>query len=327
MTIKRADRVAAKAEAPASDEVAYVLHYDRGQNSAVSVGNYDEAIFGQSYGAELMSAVKGMTIASIDVYFEAVPDAAAIQIYENDGEGFVVVAEKEFTPAATSWNHVEFDNAYTISGKEIIYAVKVTGMKAGKFYVGIDEGPASRGFGDLCNVGGTTWWSMADLGIDSNFCVRANVTGTRTAELSWITVDKNEMTVAPGASETLKVSLNRANLFDGVYEGSIVFNTNDPLCPTKTIPVYMAKNINVGIDAAAMHSVKAIFDGSNLVLTADKSISAVRIYSVAGMTVASNVVAGNRVAVSLDACQSGIYMVNVRFADGSKETLKLAIRR
>ena len=325
--MKRADRAAKASETHANDDVAYVLHYDRGQVSAVSVGNYATAIFGQSYASELMTAVKGMTIECIDAYIESVPTKAVAQIYEKDGDSYVVVAEKEFTPAAKSWNHITLDEPYIITGKEIIYAVKIEGMLASKFYMGIDEGPAVRGYGDLCNVGGSTWWSMGDLGIDSNFCVRANVTGTRTAELSWLSIDKEELSVAPGATDNLKVTFNRANLLDGTYEGSIVFTTNDPLCPTKTIPVYMTKNIKSGIDAAKANSVKAVVDGNNLVLTSEKIISTVRIIGTTGITAGSNTTAGNRVAVALDNCPAGIYVVSIRYNDGSKEALKLAIGR
>ncbi len=40
-------------------------------------------------------------------------------------------------------------------------------------------------FGDVVNVGGETWWSMGDLGINSNFCIRAMWTGDRTPAISW----------------------------------------------------------------------------------------------------------------------------------------------
>lgn len=134
--IKCANR-AVKASETHADDVAYVLHYDRGQVSAVSVGNYTTAIFGQSYASELMAAVKGMTIECIDAYIESVPTKAVAQIYEKDGDSYVVVAEKEFTPAAKSWNHITLDEPYIITGKEIIYAVKIEGMLASKFYMGI----------------------------------------------------------------------------------------------------------------------------------------------------------------------------------------------
>lgn len=322
-----AKRAVTTTDAPAGEDVAHVLRYDKGQNSAVSVGNYADAIFGQSYAAEYMSAVEGMKISSIDAYIESMPTKAVAQIYEKNGEDYTLVAEQEFTPTEKAWNHVAFNEAYTISGKEVIYAVKIEGMSADKYYIGIDEGPAARGYGDLTNVGGTTWWSMADLGINSNFCVRANVTGTRTPELSWLSIDKQEMNVAAGATDKVKVTLNRANLLCDTYEGRVVFTTNDPLCPVKTIPVYMTKKVMSGIDAPKTNTVKAVVDGSNLVLSADKAISTVRIISTTGMTVGANTVAGNRVAMAIDNCPSGFYVVSVRFVDGTTEAVKLVIRR
>ncbi|MGM9868441.1 MAG: GEVED domain-containing protein [Sodaliphilus sp.] len=322
-----AKRAVNTTEAPADDEVAHVLRYDKGQNSAVAVNDCDEAIFGQSYAAEYMSAVEGMKISSIDAYIESVPTKVVAQIYEKNGEDFTLVAEQEFTPTEKSWNHVAFNEAYTISGKEVIYAVKLSGMPAGKYYIGIDEGPAATGYGDLCNVGGVTWWAMSELGINSNFCVRANVTGTRTPELSWLSVDKKELNVPTGASDKVKVTLNRANLLCDTYEGRVLFATNDPLCPVKTIPVYMTKKVLSGIDAVKTNNVKAVVDGSNLVLAADKAISTVRIISTTGMTLGANTVAGNRVAMNIDNCPTGFYVVSVRFVDGTTEAVKLAIRR
>ncbi|MBD5310786.1 MAG: hypothetical protein HDS13_01285 [Bacteroides sp.] len=47
--------------------------------------------------------------------------------------------------------------------------------------------------GILTTIGGDTWWSLMELGIDHNFCIRGNVSGDCTAALKWLTLDIDEM--------------------------------------------------------------------------------------------------------------------------------------
>lgn len=327
VTAKRIQGKVINKESAAGEEAEYVLRYDKGQYSAVSVTNYSEALFGQCFLSEYMSAIKGMYIQSISTYFENLPETASALIFEKQGEEYVSVYEQEFTPIAGAWNDIILDTPYVITGNEIIYAIKVAGMAADKYYIGMDNGPAVRGYGDLCNVGGTIWWSMADLGLDYNFCIRANVCGNPTSEISWLTVDKEELSVATGQSDKVKISIDRANLLNGTYEGSIIFTTNDPLTPSKSIPVYMTNTLSSGIDATMATSTEATMQGNELVLTSDEVISTARILTADGITIATNSVSDHRVAISLDKCPSGIYFVAVRLADGTKETIKLAIHR
>ncbi|MGN1246907.1 MAG: GEVED domain-containing protein [Muribaculaceae bacterium] len=307
--------------------IAHVLKYDTEHYDAVNVGNSEYAIFGQSYVADFMAALKGMNIACIDAYIQDPTASAAAQIYEEIDGTYTLVAEKEFTPEANAWNRIFFDEPYLISGKSIIYAVKLNNLESGKFHIGIDAGPAVAGYGDLCNIGGETWWSMASLGIDSNFCVRANVSGTPTAEISWLSINKNSLNIAPGESDNVKVTLNRNNLLDGSYEGRVVFATNDPLCPTKNVAVYMLKSVKVGIDAAKARNAAATIEGNDLVITSDKAIASVRLISTTGASLGCNFGSGNRVAVTLDACNAGIYVAEIRYTDGAKECIKVAVTR
>lgn len=315
------------AAAPQNNEVAYVLRYDSGKNSAIGIGNYADAIFGQYYPSDMLSSIRGMQISSIDAYIYEVPGKVFAQIYEGMDDDFQLVAEQEFTPTQDSWNHIEFQTPYTITGKDIIYAVKLTGMSAGHFYIGIDGSDAVRGYGDLCNVGGTMWWSMADLGIDNNFCVRANVTGERTADISWLSVDKTQLSIEPGNHEDLKVTINRDKLIGDSYEARIVITTNDPLAPALTIPVYMTRTMGTGLDISTLQGCEVKVIGDNLVVASEKEITNVTINNIAGMTTGLSTAAGNDVAVSLDNCTSGIYVVSIKYADGSNDTMKMAIKR
>lgn len=327
VVVKRAQKLLPAAKVEAADEVVYVLRYDTEQYDAIGVGNFADAIFGQYYPAEIMQSIRGMKISSVDAYIYEVPAGASAQIYEKNGDSYTLVAEQEFTPVAESWNHVVFDTHYTISGKDLIYAVKITGMVENHYYIGIDKTSAVRGYGDLCNVGGSMWWSMADLGIDSNFCVRANVTGEPTAEISWLSLDKNQISLEAGGNEQITATLNRDNLLSGTYEAHIILSSNDPLAPSLSIPVYMTKSMSSGLDITTLKSCGVKVAGDNLMVTSDKEISNVVVTNVAGMTTGRNTVSGNSVAVSLDNCASGVYVVSIKYADGSKDNMKMVIKR
>ena len=53
--------------------------------------------------------------------------------------------------------------------------VNIDGFEPTDFVIGIDGGHVQNGFGDMVKLG-NTWWSAGDLGLNSNFCIRANVT-------------------------------------------------------------------------------------------------------------------------------------------------------
>lgn len=309
------------------DNIAYVLHYDGEQYQAVGVGNYSESVFGQYYPAEVLASVKGMSITSIDVFIQDIPEKSSVLIYEMRNGAYEVVAEQIFEPVAESWNRVVLDKPYEINGADIIYAFKATGTVDGMYPMGVDNLPAVRGYGDLCNVGGETWWSMADLGIDHNFCVRANVSGELTPSLSWLSLNTEKVSLQSGDIESVLMSVNRDNLPEGTYEASVVVTSNDPLTPIKLIPVYMTRALTTGIDIpASMAAEVKVMDGK-LVVAAAKNVKEVAIYSLDGLCVARATANGFTTVVPLDNCATGIYMVHVGYDDGNADSMKMVIKR
>lgn len=320
--------VRAAAENASDDNAVHTLRYDGGVRTAVGLGNYSEALFGQLCPAEMMQSVKGLKLASIDAYIEEVPESAFAQVYEMTDGAYKLVAEKEFTPQSASWNHVEFDTPITVSGADLIYAVRFTGMTAGKYYIGIDAISAVAGYGDICNVGGDTWWSMADLGIDNNFCIRASLKGDRTPEISWLTLDKKELTVAPGNNEKVTATLNGKNLLDGTYEARVIIASNDPLTPMQSFPVYLTKGMSTGINTIAVNNCSVKIEGESLVIVSDKDMTSARVTNTAGMTMAAaNAAATQNISLNLSACNTGMYIVTVTYADGTHESMKMTIAR
>lgn len=247
---KMSDKRMAKRMAPANDsEAQYVLKYSGDNYSKIGLGNASSAIFANMYPGDMLSNIVGMSVSSVDVYVGDAPKSASIVIYgeKSQTKNGELVAEKSFAPVADSWNHVVLDQPIAIDGKDLWVGVKMNELKESDYCIGVDQGPAIVGFGDIVNIGGDTWWSMADLGLDYNYCIRANVTGTRTAAINWLSVDKNNVEVAAGNTEKVNVNFAPQGLAEGIYEAYLDITINDPLNAYTRIPVYMTKGQSSGI--------------------------------------------------------------------------------
>ncbi len=321
-------RAAAKASEPAQEEtVQHVLRYDGGFESAVGIGNYDVAVFAQYYPSDVMKSIKGMKVSSIDVYFHEIPAKASVNLYGQGSFGVAgeLIAKQEFTPVADSWNHIVLDNPVEITGEDFWYGIELNDMAEGMFYIGVDGIPAVAGYGDLC-LAGDHWWSMADLGIDHNFCIRANVAGERTAAISWLDVDIKEAILKAGESAELKASLNAEGLSSAVYEAAIKITSNDELMPVVSIPVYLTNGIATGIDTSRLRKTTVRVADGNIVISSDDNIACVNAFDMAGRTVASTT-PGRTQRISLGNFQAGVYMISVVYGDGSREAFKIAVAK
>lgn len=58
----------------------------------------------------------------------------------------------------------------------------------------------------------------------------------------WLDFDINTLTIAPGASDSITVTLNTAGLEAGTYEGAVHLNVNQPLTPVLTLPITLHVN-------------------------------------------------------------------------------------
>lgn len=319
-------RKAAAAKGPQKDETAiHTLSYDKDMDNAVRFGNYETGMFAQYWPEEYMTSLKGLTINSIDVYFEDPSEKSAICIFNVDSEGKLTqIYKQDFVSAATSWNHVVLDKPVTINGEGLVYGVELK-MKDECYHIGIDAHPADAGYGDLCNVG-DNWWSMAALGMDHNLCIRANLGGERTAALSWLNVDKKSVTLASGAKETVEVKVDGSKMSTGVHEARLVVKSNDALTPLFAIPVYMVNGMLAGIETSTLSSTKvSVVDGKILINSAD-AIFGVNCYSMSGMQVKAEREADGY-AIALDGFGSGVYAISISYADGHKESMKVAVGR
>lgn len=317
------------ATSPAS-EAEFVLRYDGGYESAVSLGNYSSGVFAHYYPREKMAALKGMKISSIEVFINELPEATSIKVY---GQGVdrahagAVIVDQEFTAQPASWNVVTLDTPVEITGEDIWFGVEMRNMSASKYHIGIDGVAAVAGYGDLCNIGGETWWSMAELGIDHNYCIRANVTGERSAYLDWLSIDKTALSLGAGESATVKATMNPSNLVEGMYEAAIEIRSNDELKPLHTIPVYFANGIMTSIEPVTVAISGTKLTAEGLSITADNAIADILVVDVAGRMVIRMSPGENSAVVPVESLSDGVYVLSVTYVDGSSESMKFALSR
>ena len=224
-------------------------------------------------------------------------------------------------------NHIVLDKTLEITGDDMWFGVRINGMESGKYYIGIDGSTAVQGYGDMINVGGNGWWSLTDLGQKHNLCVRINLTGERTPEISWINLDKKDFTVEPGGFVDVKATLDASKLETAFYEAAIVLSSNDLLSPEYTIPVYMTNGILNAINTIDATRVNVKMVGNDLVLESAALIEAVNVYDLTGALVDRKAVNEYCSVVSLGNLASGVYVVNIIYADGATETIKAGIMK
>jgi hypothetical protein len=199
-----------------------------------------------------------------------------------------------------------------------------------KYYVGIDNGDAVRSFGDIVKIGapeGPKWWSMGDLGVDNNYCIRANVTGERTPAISWMSMDKQNLNIAGGSKDTYTATMNAGKLSKNLYEGFIEIQSNDALRSNVRIPVYLNNGVVSGIINDDMLSSVISFDNSAIAVKASKSIEGITLADVAGHIFKDMKAPSRDTRINVSSLATGIYVLTLRYADGGKDTIKLPIMR
>lgn len=329
--VKRAARKSVVKTEPASaDAVQHVLRYDNGYYDAIALSNGNSATYAQYFPANMAGNLKGMTLSSVDVYLFDVASVNKVVIYEGSSQDRPdkMLVSQDFTAKPKQWNRVELDKPVVIGDKDLWVGVYMEGLSEYEYNIGIDAGSATRGFGDRVNVGGATWWSLADLGMDNNFCIRANVTGERTPAISWLSVDKQNFTLAAGQSETVTVSVNPVNLQPALYEALIEIDSNDNLKKIVKVPVYLKEVDDAGVNMNHSDAVLSVYgSGDYRTVAAEKTMNRIVLTNLNGAAVSAWEVSGESCNIALSQLQSGIYLLCVEFADGTKANVKLPVWR
>ena len=150
------------------------------------------------------------------------------------------------------------------------------------------------------------------------------MTGERTAPINWLSVDKNNVVAEKDNTATINVKLNGSKLESGLYEAYIEVKTNDELLKTVVIPVYLQNGEATGIinkEVANGTSIK--FSANGVSVEAGKQIATVSVATLAGANIASSTVNANSCTIGFNAPEHTIYIVTVKYADGSKYSVKV----
>ena len=202
-------------------------------------------------------------------------------------------------------------------------------MKAGEYNIGID-GPGSEkgviGFGDLINIGQNVWWSMGDLGMKYNYCLRANVTGQRTPAINWLSVDTKHLDVASGKEGKVNVSVDASKLDNALYEAKIEIRTNDDLRSVVTIPVYVINGKGTGIISKQYTGGANVrISGHDLAVSSDKDIVRIQVFDLSGRLTETLSVGGRSYNATLTGVSGALYILKVVYADGTSSTIKVPV--
>lgn len=319
-----------KKEAPIKDaDTQFVLKYDSDVYDCIGLGNSATAVFANMYPGAMVSNLAGMTVNSVDVYIGTAPQSASIVLYGQNTQDKCgeVIAEKAFTPTANTWNHIVLDNPVKIGDTDLWVGVKMNGLKASGYYIGVDEGPAKVGFSDIVNIGGETWWSMSDLGLDYSYCIRANVGGTRTPVINWLSLDKENLEVAAGTTGKIGLSFTTQGLKKGLYEAAIEITTNDPLAKSTVVPVYMVNGDLSAISSIENDKPGIILSGDILTVKTNKPVTGIRVSDINGRNVMNAAGNGNEATVDLSSFGKGVYIVTVVHKDGTSVSVKVPVTK
>ena len=200
---------------------AFVLKYCADEfGSSLGLESGTEVTYAAYYPGEMLSSISGMTISSVDVYVYDPSETSEIVIYgeKSQSANGEAICTQTFTPIADSWNHIELENPVEITGNDLWIGAKFGGFEPATYQIGVDNGPSVIGFADRVNVGGSTWWSLADLGQDGNILIKANVTGERTVAIDWLDIDKTNVSIEQGEEEDVSLTFSTAGLEGTLYE-------------------------------------------------------------------------------------------------------------
>ncbi len=216
-----------------------VIRYDNGiYDDAIGLTNGGTFEVAAYWPASSMAQYAGMELEKVEIYINDVPSASSLKIY---GQGTssapgALLHTQSFTSTPDTWLTVELDTPVAISGQDIWIAYEVT-HGAGEFPPGADAGPAVVGFGDMIGLNGA--WDPVSViaGFNVNWNIAAYLVEGSGPIGEWLTATPLSGVVEGGASVTIDVNFDATGLSTGSYEGSLVFNSNDPSNPVVTVPV------------------------------------------------------------------------------------------
>ncbi|NQT63245.1 MAG: T9SS type A sorting domain-containing protein [Candidatus Marinimicrobia bacterium] len=161
----------------AMDTDIYNLHWDNGiYEDAVGVIGGGNIIGAARFSPENLVDADGDILEMIRFYLNDGADVA-VKVWTGELAETLVYEQTVSNPLAYGWNEVELTVPVEISSSDWFWiGFEAVGTLDGEYCIGMDEGPAVIGYGDVVSTDdGATWQSLAGFGIDRNVMVQGVV--------------------------------------------------------------------------------------------------------------------------------------------------------
>jgi hypothetical protein len=303
---------------PETDATA-VLHYDGDNGSAVGWNSPPITV---TVAARFLNSMclpyAGMAVTSVEVYINdlnAGSNAMMIKIYDmgNSYEPGALLYEQAFTPAGASWEVINLTTPVMVTGADLWVGYQFTQTDATIYIPGTDAGPADPN-GDFLSTG--VGWSHLSPGLDYNWNIRANLTGTPIVH--WLTAAPMSGTIAPAAFSPVVLGFNELlNLDLGTYGATVKLLSNDPITPVLDVPVTLVV-AGVGIPEIDKLGVMIYPNPSQekLNIVTNGTFNKATITDFTGKIV----FVGNSKTIDISNLSNGVYFVKVETAQGISNT-------
>ena len=196
-----------------------------------------------------------------------------LKIYKGAAGNNLIYSQTLTNFVANTWNTFELTTPIEIdTDSDLFVAIQVTNADNYIPTVGLDNGPAIVGKGDLVSFDGTNWVNLAVYGIDRNFSMRAyadtSTNGKSMAQGQWL---EEPTHVAPAGNIQINPAIASGEAFNSTRDllGYNVYRNNIKINPSLVTSTSYADN-NVMSGAYTYH-VTAVLNG-------DESAPSVPVY-------------------------------------------------
>ena len=150
------------------------LSYSDGTNfTGLGYGSLVPFSVGARFTPEQLSGFDNFNIIQVEYFLFEDVSSMSVKIYEGAQGNILIYEQQVFDFISGAWNLFYLNTPPPIdASKDLYVTVELQQADDYTFPVGLDNGPAVAGYGDLINYQGL-WESLTDYGFDNNISVRA----------------------------------------------------------------------------------------------------------------------------------------------------------
>lgn len=266
-----------------------------------SAVKFDYSVINPHIGRKLTSVIIGVNDMPSGTTKVLVYDRG---LYVTPGAGNLL-AEKTFTPSASSEIIVNLNQPIYLDGKDI-WIGWICEAIAGTYPIGLDGGPRVSGVNWLSIGPG---WSELTPSIDNNLYIKGILQDNPIHQ--WVSVSPQSGIVNPGESQPITLSFNLTNMIPGNYFAQISIGCNDQTKEYTEIDVYLSVIDDVK-DEQNMHVIVYPNPTKNhLVVNSSNTIEKIELFSMTGQRVRSETPMANNYIMNVTSVLSGYYILKV----------------